>query len=202
MNIEEIIGFIEDKDFEINDNWYFHATSNNAEVVMKILEEGIKSSYLRNVKQNPNLDHFNGKYYISLYKYKTLDDGLNKWLDKYPRFVIDDIKPLYADRRKLNLRRMFINTRLPLRTSEWDGEYQQYLFIEPSKFVALGYDLSYMFKDIEGLDKDIIIKLQKDNLQLLKNIIVYMNQIEKQLPIYDFSTKKEINKEKVLSLNI
>lgn len=63
MNIEEIIRFIEDKDFEINNNWYFHATSNDVEVIKKILEEGIKSAYLRNA--NPK--HFNGKYYISLY---------------------------------------------------------------------------------------------------------------------------------------
>ena len=58
MNVEEIIEFVEDKDFQINDDWYFHATSNNAEVVKKILEEGIMSSYLRNTKPN----HFNGKY--------------------------------------------------------------------------------------------------------------------------------------------
>lgn len=198
MNVEEIIHFIEDKDFEINNSWYFHATSNDAEVVKKILEEGIKSAYLRNTKPN----HFNGKYYISLYKYNTLDNGLNQWLDKYPKFVIDNIEPLYANRKKLNLRRMFINTKVPLRTSEWDGEYQQYLSIDTSKFVALGYDLSYIFKDMYCSDKNIKEEWQKETLQLLRNIIFYMNQTDNQLPIYDFSTKREINKEKVLSLHI
>lgn len=198
MNVEEIIQFVEDKDFDINDNWYFHATSNDAEVVKKILEEGIKSAYLRNTKTN----NFNGKYYISLYKYNTLDKGLNQWLDNYPKFVIDNIEPLYANRKKLNLRRMFINTKVPLRTSEWDGEYQQYLLIDTSKFVALGYDLSYIFKEMYCSDKSINEKYQKETLQLLRNIIFYMNQTDNQLPIYDFSTKKEINKEKVLSLDI
>lgn len=198
MNIEKIIHFVEDKDFDINDNWYFHATSNNAEVIKKILEEGIKSAHLRNTKPN----HFNGKYYISLYQYNTIGDGLNLWLDKYPKFVIRDIEPLYADRKKLNLRRIFINTKIPLRTSEWDGEYQQYLLIDTSKFVAIGYDLSYIFKDMYCSDKTIEEKLQKEKLQLLRDIIFYMNQTNSQLPIYDFSTKKEINKKKVLSLHI
>lgn len=198
MNIEKIIQFIEDKDFDINDNWYFHATSNNVAVIKKILEEGIKSAHLRNAKPN----HFNGKYYISLYQYNTAADGLNLWLDKYPKFVISDIEPLYADRKKLNLRRIFINTKVPLRTSEWDGEYQQYLLIDTSKFVAIGYDLSYIFKDMHCSEKTIEEKLQKDKLQLLRDIIFHMNQTNSQLPIYDFSTKKEINKEKVLSLHL
>lgn len=197
MNIAEIIEYIEDKDFEINDNWYFHATSNDIAVIKKIFEEGIKSAHLRNVKPN----HFNGKYYISLYKY-NINDGLNQWLDKYPKFVINDIQPLYADSKKLFLRRMFINTKIPLRTSEWVGEYQQYLMIDTSKFVALGYDLSYIFSDMYYSDKIIKESWQKEILQLLRNIIFYMNQTNNQLPIYDFSTRREINKEKVLSLHI
>ena len=64
--MEDVIEFIEDRNFKTNDNWYFHATSSNVEVVKRILDEGIKSSQLRNV--NPSLYHFNGKYYISLYK--------------------------------------------------------------------------------------------------------------------------------------
>ena len=98
MNIEKIIQFIEDKDFDFNDNWYFHTTSNDVAVKKKILEEGIKSAHLRNAKPN----HFNGKYYISLYQYNTLDNGLNLWLGKYHNLVISDIEPLYADRKKLN----------------------------------------------------------------------------------------------------
>ena len=51
-------------------------------------------------------------------------------------------------------------------------------------------------------DKTIKEKLQKEKLQLLKDIIFCMHQVNSQLPIYDFYTKKEINKEKVLSLHI
>lgn len=193
MNIGEIIEFIEDKNFGINDDWYFHATSNDLEVIKNILKEGIKSAYLRNTKGN----NFNGKYYISLYKLNTFDNGLNQWLKKYPNFVINKIEPLYANRKKLKLRRIFINTRIPLRTSEWDGEYQQYLLINTSNFVALRYDLSYIFNNTYCSEK-----MMKDKLQLLRNIILHMHQTNNYLPIYDFSTKKEINKEKVLSLHI
>ena len=198
MNIEEILTFIEDREFDITDNWFLHATSNDIGVIEKIFEEGIKSAYLRDKKPN----HFNGRYYISLYKYNALGDGLSLWLDKYPKFVIDGIDPLYADRKKLYFRRMFINTRLPLRTSEWDGEYQQYLMIDKSKFIAFGYDLSYILKDMYCSDETIKIRLQREKLLLLKNIIMCMHEVNNPLPIYDFSTKREINKEKVLSLHI
>ena len=196
MDIREIIEFTEDKDFEINNNWYLHATSNDSSIINRILDEGIKSAHLRNSRPN----HFNGKYYISLYKHNPMDDGLNMWLVNHPKIVIDDINPLYADRRKLKFRRIFINTRIPLRTSEWDGEYQQYMLIQPNKFVSIGYDLANMLKDTED-NKDNII-LFKNKLQLLKDVILHMREINHQLPIYDFSSKKEINKEKVLSLHI
>ena len=97
---------------------------------------------------------------------------------------------------------MFINTKIPLRTSEWDGEYHQYLRIEPSKFVALGYDLSYMMKELCYTDEMIREIFQKEKLELLKKIILYINEINSPLPIYDFYTKREINKKRVLSLNI
>lgn len=83
-----------------------------------------------------------------------MDNGLNQWLDKYP------------------------------------------------KFVALGYDLSYIFRDMYCSDKTIKESWQKEILQLLRDIIFYMNQTNNQLPIYDFSTRREINKEKVLYLHI
>jgi len=198
MNIEKLLNFIEDKEIEINNDWYFHATGDDIEVIKKILDEGIKSAYLRGGKGN----HFNGKYYISLYKNNTLDRGLNLWLDKRPKLVINNISPLYADSKKYNVRRIFINSKIPLRTSEWVGEYQQYMMIEPSKFVAIGYDLLYILNDIYCQNKNTYEKLSKDKLELLKNIILYLSKTNNPLPIYDFSTKREINKEKVLSLYI
>ena len=126
MDIKEILNFIEDQNFDINENWYFHATAENIEIIKKIFVEGIKSAHLleeanKNIRtKNPS----NGKYYISLYKYTDSKDRINSWLDNYPKFVIEGIMPLYANRKQHDIRKIFINTRIPLRTSEWDGEYQ------------------------------------------------------------------------------
>ena len=84
MESKEILSFIEDKDVKINDNWYFHATRTDIDVIKKILEEGIKSAYLINKKGN----HFNGQYYISLYKNTEEVEDLNLWLSECPKFII------------------------------------------------------------------------------------------------------------------
>ena len=74
--------------------------------------------------------------------------------------------------------------------------------IEPSKIVALGFDLSYMIKETSQPDKAIREKFQIEKLKLLRDIILYMGETDNKLPIYDFYTKREINKTKVLSLNL
>jgi len=191
MNKRELLEFIEDKNFQTDENWYLHATSTNFENIKKILDEGIKSGYLR----NSNGNHFNGKFYISLYKNNNENINLCSWLSDYPKIIINDITPFYADRKKYKLRRIFINTRIPLRTSEWDGEYQQYLKIDPSKFVALEYSLSKLLLNSNDSNA-------KQKLIFLQDMIIYMEQSNKDLPIYDFSTNREINKEKVLSLHL
>lgn len=189
METNEILNLIEDKEIQIDTSWYIHATQSNMENVKQILSEGIKCSFLLNRKGN----HFNGKYYISLYK-ENSSQGLNMFLIDKPKFIVKGISPCYADMDKLKFRRMFINTRIPLRTSEWDGEFQEYLKIETSKFVALEYSLAYLLTKSE--------KLPKETLKFLRNIVIYLKKENIKLPIYDFSSSKEINKEKVLSLKI
>lgn len=190
MEAKEIISYIEDKDIAVDDNWYFHATKTDINSIKNILEEGIKSSYLRNQKGN----HFNGKYYISLYKNIKEAEKLKLWLSKYPKFIISDISPFYASRNKFKYRQLFINTRVPFRTSEWDGEFHQYLKIEPSKIVAIEYDLSYILNNMDGNIKE--------NLKFLKELILCLEQLNKDLPIYDMFSNREFNKKKILSLNI
>lgn len=191
MTEKEILNFIEDKNITQDENWYFHATKNDLETIKKILNEGIKSAYLLNKKGN----HFNGKYYISLYKNNNTSRGLNLKFIESPKFIISDIYPYYADRKKYNFRQLFINTRIPLRTSEWDGEFQQYLNIEQDKIIALEYSLSYILSNSENSDI-------KEKLLFLKEIILYMEQINKNIPIYDLTLNCEINKQKILNLNL
>lgn len=191
MELKEILYFIEDKNITQNDNWYFHATKSDIYTIQKILEEGIKSAYLRNERGN----HFNGKYYISLYKNTEDAEELKLWLRKRPKFIIQDISPFYADRNKFNFRQMFINTRVPLRTSEWDGEFQEYLQIEPFKIVALEYSLAHILSNADEANI-------KDKLKFLKKMILCLEKAKRDLPIYDIHSNCEINKKKVLSLNL
>lgn len=72
MNIKLLIDYIEDKSIDIDNNWYFHATDKNIEIIEKILKEGIKSSYLR--KEHSSSGYY-GKYYVSICK---KNDNINK----------------------------------------------------------------------------------------------------------------------------
>ncbi len=188
---EDIIIFIEDKDVEQKENWYFHATGTDIEKIRKILNEGITSAYLRGGKGN----HFNGPYYVSLFKNYDSEDDLIFHKVNHLKFVISDISPFYADSAKLKFRRIFINTPIPLRTSEWDGEYQQFMRIDPSKIVALEYSLSRILLS----SNNFYIKKQ---IEFLKALILCMKQLNKDLPIYDLSSNHEFNKQRILSLNL
>ena len=187
MELKNFLQFIEDKDIQNNPNWFFHATRNDIDVIKMILNDGIKCSHLLGRIGN----HFNGKYYISLYKYDNNPDLSNFLIDS-PKIIIDGISPYYADRKKFKIRKYFINTRLPLRTSEWDGEYQQYMRIDPSHFVGLEYSLSYLLSNQEYIsDKQITF---------LKELVLYLEMQGINLPVFDLYSNKEINKEKVLYL--
>lgn len=190
MEKEVVLNLIEDKEIKVNNDWYLHATKNDIETIRKILDEGIKSAYLRGQKGN----HFNGRYYISLYKYNNESEALISWLINHPKFIIQNISPFYADRSKYKLRHFFVNTRIPLRTSEWDGEFHQYLKIEPSKIIALEYSLSYILSKSDNSNLE-------EQLKFLKSMILCMEQLNKDLPIYDLSSNRELNKQKILSLH-
>ena len=189
MQNKEVLSFIEDKDIEVQDDWYIHATQYDIETVKKILNYGIKCAHL----MGRNGNHFNGKYYISLYKPDN-DNDFGKYFRSYPKFIISGITPHYADRSKMHFRKKFVDTKLPLRTSEWDGEYQEFLKIDPSNFVAFEYSLFYLLNSTKEQT------LSQAYLHFLRDTILYLEKEKIDLPIYDLSSNKEINKEKTLSL--
>ena len=191
MERQAILQYLENQEFQPDRDWYLHATKRDIKTIQTILNEGILSSYLRRQKGN----HYNGKYYVSLYKNNEEAKDLRRWLITYPKFVIHDIEPYYADRQKLKSRRNFINTRIPLRTSEWDGEFQQYLKIDPSKFVALEYSFAYILSKAED-------RYVSDHIEFLKQMIFCMEEANRDLPVYDLSSNHEINKQKLLSLEL
>jgi hypothetical protein len=89
----------------------------------------------------------------------------------------------------------YINTRIPLRTSHYEGEYQQYLQIDSSKFVGIDYRLSKILPTLLDIEK-------KVEIDFLKKLVLCIQEVDNNLPIYDLSTKKELNKEKILSLKL
>ena len=169
---EDILNFMEDKPVEQKENWYLHATRIDIEIIKKILNEGITSGCLRSTKGN----NFNGPYYISVFKNDNSAEGLKLWAMNSPKFVISDISPFHANRTKLKFRRIFINTPIPLRTSEWNGEYHQYMRIDPSKIVALEYSLSRILFNSNNVNI-------KERIEFLRAMILVLRILNK-LQIY------------------
>lgn len=191
MDGREVIEFIEDKDVLDEKDWFLHATDNNFKVISSILKDGIKCAYLRD---DGLAFGFNGRYYISLYQNNFHSSELIKRFDNNVKIIIDGINPRYAKRSR-NIRYFFIDTRIPLRTSEYNGEYQQYLEIDPKYFVGLDYHLSRTMLHL--YPKEMIRELD-----FVKGLVYCVNETNNNLPIYDLSSHKELNKEKILSLKL
>lgn len=182
----EIINYIEEKDINIQNSWFFHGTSPDIETIEQILKEGIKSSYLRKEKSNGG---YNGKYYVSVSKVlKNSEHSVYKLFEHLPIFVLDNINPLPAKRHLFDAS-WFMNSIIPIRYSVYDGEYHNFFKISPSKIVALAYNLSFQNLDVE-------------RLQFLKRLVLCIEKNNLDLPIYDLSSKKEVNKEKVHLLKL
>lgn len=190
MNEKEFLDYIEDKKIDIKNDWYFHATKRDIDIIEQILNDGIKCAYLRNEKSKKGA---NGKYYISVSK-KTNDLlSIYNSFSHLPIFIIEGINPIKADSRN-KIFSCFRETILPLRTSLKEDEYHVFLEIDPSKIIGLGYSLYHMLEN--GYKFDIY------RFYLLKELILLLEKLEKDIPIFDLTSEREINKQKVKTLKI
>ena len=185
MNEKEFLDYIEDKNIKIQDDWFFHGTAKDINVIEKILKEGIKSSYLRNEKSSQG---YNGRYYVSISKKTENCKSVFKIFEHLPMFVIDGINPIKAE-EKNKIFKPFKKTIIPLRTSSMADEYQAFLKIDPSKIIALGYNLYHML--LPEYKFDIY------RLHFLKDMVLLLEKLGKDIPIYDLSSDREINKQKI-----
>ena len=190
MNKREIVEFVENKSFSEDERWFLHATGKDIDTIKKIIDGGILCAHLMNTENSVGC---NGQYYISLYKNDHNSRALRQRFEKDVKFIVHGIKPHYAKREKKASRLFYIDTRIPLRTSDWDGEYQQYLRISPDKFIGIDYQLSLI---LSSLNADEI----EDEITFLKSLSLYLKNIGSFLPIYDLASHKEIDKDKVLSI--
>lgn len=190
MTKKEFLDYVEDKIAEISDEYFFHATHDDIHTVEQILNEGIKCAYLREEQSNQG---YNGKYYVSVSKKTDNPECVYKLYEHLPIFVLGDIDPIKAD-KKNKIFTPFKETALPFRTSNKSDEYHVLHQIEPSKIIALGYSLYHMLSD--GYKFDIY------KLQFVKELILLLEKTNMNLPIYDLTSSREINKDKVKSLKL
>lgn len=187
----EIVEFIEDKRITEKCNWFFHATPNEIDRIKKMLDEGIKARYLRDDDYEFG---YNGKYYISLFKNDEEGYHIRKKFNSNVKFIIENINPYYADKSKFLIRKQYINTKIPLRTSDWEGEYQVYSRVDPSNFVGLNFEISNLISSFANINMN--------NIMFLRDLVNCINESKLDLPIYDLSTHRELNKDKILSLKL
>ena len=190
MNKEELLKYIEDKTIKIDDNCFFHATKENINTVERIMTEGIKCAFLRREETSQG---YNGKYYVSVSKRTNNPKSVYKMFEHFPIFVISGIKPLKADNKK-RFFEPFMETIIPLRTSSYSDEYHVFMGIDPSKITALAYNLYHILSSENIFDID--------RLYFLKQLVLMLEKLEKDIPIYDLKSNREINKKKVKMLNI
>ena len=190
MEQKQFLDYIEDKTITIENDWFFHATDRDITTIEKILNEGIKCAALRKEKSQRG---YNGKYYVSVSKKTNDPQSVYGLFNHLPIFVLNNITPIKAD-SKNTIFNPFTETILPLRTSSKNDEYHAFLKIDPTKIIAMGYSLYHMLEP--GY------KFSEYRLSLLKDIILLLDRLDKNIPIYDLTSEREINKQKIRTLKI
>lgn len=185
-----LIDYIEDKKITNDEKWYFHATNKDIKIIEEILKNGIKSLYLRNKE---SLLGYNGKYYVSLSKKTNCSKSAYYLFENRPKFIVSGIHTIHAN-NKSELAYSCIETVFPIRTSCYEDEYQAFLKVRPKYILGLEYSLSHILYDDPASSIE--------ELRFLKEIINSLGKLSLNLPIYDCSSSREINKQKVISLNI
>ena len=165
-------------------NTYIHFTEFNLETIENILKNGIMSKYTlekNGIYKNVGIGS-NGKYYISLTKANN-SNGIFKLLKNNPNFIGFEIMSNTTIKAKKSNCFLFINTKLPIRCSIYDDEWQTMDTILPNDFVSLYYPLDFIYtkynNDLEYLK--IISKKIADINKLMQqhNINIPINTNEK-----------------------
>lgn len=189
-----IIKKFEDKSIQNLGNYYYHGFLYNEKDFRDMLLNGIKCSKLvDNVSHNGS----NGKYYICLSKKMDVKKSSFDLFSSFrPMFILNNIKPSRTHKYG------FTNLILPLREGIYDDEYQYFYKIKSNKIIGIQYKIYEMLSTDSKAKKMFNMNNQDciNYLYNLKEMIEILNKLNINIPIYDYSTMKEINKEKVLTL--
>ena len=165
-------------------NSYIHFTEFNLEIIESVFKNGIMSSY--NLQKNGIYKEAgignNGKYYISLTRNTDYQNSAFKLFKYNPNNIGIEVISDCAIKTQKNFS-IFSNTKLPIRYSIYDDEWQTKEIIYPNKFISLYYPLNFIYdlyeKDDEYL-KYISEKINKiKELMKIYNINIPLNDIEK-----------------------
>ena len=183
--MKKILDYIEDKNITINNDWFYHAMPFSHDNFLNALNNGILSPYLL-------------QGYNSSYRYVFVSRG-NK--SKYSAFTNHSIYPNFIINESIDaikaddgyIKKLMYGGFHGLRfTSIYDDEYQVYKKINPEDIIGILFNLEKLITSYK----------EKSNyyLAILYDIVVLLNELKSTIPIIDYYTKKEINKQKVLSL--
>lgn len=159
---------------------YFHAFKFEENAFKDIMINGIKSKILQGCIDKYGC--YNGSFYISLYKGES-NSIMMKVIRKNPCIILDKkIRPIKASFRKFSI---FNNTPIPIRESMYDNEYQSFLHISPKYFLGIGVNLDKSRDDF------------KERYMELRDIIIWLNLINKDIEIINTNTGEVIDKKLV-----
>ena len=184
--MKKILDYIEDKDIQINNDWFYHAMPFSRENYLSALNKGILSPYL--------LQNHNSSYryvFVSRVNSNSKCSAFTNY-SIYPNFIINDcVAAIKADDGYI--KKLMYGGFHGLRfTSMYDDEYQVHKKINPEDIIGILFNLEKLITSYK----------EKSNyyLAILYDIVVLLNELKSTIPIIDYYTKKEINKQKVLSL--
>lgn len=186
MEIKEIINYIEDKKVNFNDKWYFHAMPFSKEKYKSVFEDGILAPYL--------LEKANSTYqYIFVSRANNNKYSAFTNYSIYPNFIISD----KVHTIKYNdgvIKKIICGGFHDIKfTSLYKDEYQVYKKIKPQDIIGIIFNIEKLTTDNK---KEAIYYLK-----VLQEIIILLDELKVSIPIIDYYTEKEINKQKLLSIS-
>jgi len=182
-----IVNYLEDKDVIFDNNWYYHYKSFDKEKYNNILSKGLIAPYF-----NPN--HKGDYKYV--YTSKANDEKYSSFTNNsiYPGFILNNL--MYPINAYMNYAEYvniaahnggFHNIILNICSRD---EYQIFERIEKEKIIGIIFNTT----------KIITYSDLSSTLEILIEIEKILEENNYNLPILDYYTKKEINKEKIKSL--
>ena len=188
----EIIDFVEDKNVQVNPDWFYHGSPFDIDSYKSIMRKGILCAKARG---DVNI-RFNGEYYVCLSKnISSRFSAYDIFLKRGPMFIVRDAIHVFRANKQGVLANFCINTPFPIRMGGYDDEYQVFWKVKPREIV--GIELLIKSYVERAYDKSFV-----SALKMLKTLVKLVNDIDSSIPVYDFTDNKEINKDKVLGLKL